>query len=272
MSAAPAASIWAIRPLNGAGLQPAPVGPRPELLWIPIVNLVVDRSYQRRPAERSQRLIRRIVEGWDWGKVKALNVRRRDDGRYEVLDGQCTAIAAMTHGRIPELPCLVASPAGLAENAEAFVALNRDRVGVTKLQEFWAAAVGDGRAAVLARAAERAGVRILKAPPARGTGYRPGDTVAVTPLLKHAGDARSADRLLSVLAAARLAPIRSLHVTAAARLLFAPEYSGAVPDARIAEVLAAQHEAIEDAADLERLEKGGSVVHHFTLELFRRAS
>lgn len=264
--------LMAVRALELGDARPAASpSPRPQLEYVALADLVVNRRYQRELSERSRRLIRRIVAEFDWARLKAPNVRRHADGRCEVIDGQHTAIACATHGGIGQLPCLVQPAAGTAAHADAFVALNSVRVGVTPMQRFVAAvASGETGAVTVARAAERAGVRILRTSARK---YRPGDTVAVTPLLalaRHGEDGLA--RLLSIARKAGLAPISALHVRALARLLFAAEYAGDVRDEHLSAVVARHDEDMLDAADLMRLDQGGTRAHCYAVELYRRAS
>lgn len=263
-----------IAPIERRGLTPAALpAALPELCWVPVGRLIVDRGYQRRIAERGVRLVRRLVEGWDWARVKALTVVARPDGRYEVLDGQHTAAAAATHGAIAALPCLVVAAADRPARARAFVALNRDRVGITQMQIFYAdLAAGDAQSVAVARAAEATGVRVLRNPPSRGV-FRPGDTVAAHALRAAARrhGQGGLERILRCLAPARPAPLRAVHVQAVAELLFAPEFG--LEDGRLAVLLAREPglARLEQEAAAERLARGGPLSRALAVAVSRRA-
>lgn len=77
-------------------------------------------------------LIRRLVATWDWNCFKPLSVAPCDTGAlYEIVDGQHVAIAAVTHGSIELLPCLVLDAATRAKRSAAFVGINSDRIPLT---------------------------------------------------------------------------------------------------------------------------------------------
>lgn len=75
----------------------------PELRLVAPSALSVDDRYQRCLSERSIRLIRKIVAEWDWRAFKP-PVVVEVDGRLDVIDGQHTAIGAVTHGGIALTP------------------------------------------------------------------------------------------------------------------------------------------------------------------------
>ena len=115
---------------DGRGLTFSPGGGAlPDLDWVPVALMRVDAAYQRSLAsERSVALIRRIAAGWSWAKYQPVNAARRPGDLYAVIDGQHRLAAALLRGDIPNLPCYVMPRMSLAEEAGAFMALNRDRV------------------------------------------------------------------------------------------------------------------------------------------------
>ena len=129
-------SVLPIAAIAAPDVKRAEPGETPDLCWLPVSDLVVDRSYQREFAERSITLIRKIVREFDWARVRPAVVIARSDGRFEVIDGQHLATAAATHGGIADIPCLVVPDRETAGKAAAFVGLNRDRVAMTPLQVF----------------------------------------------------------------------------------------------------------------------------------------
>ena len=101
----PKSTLRPIHPIRlpaGTALETA--GPRPELKYIPIDLLVINSDYQRGLSERSLTIIRKVATRFSWGRIKALSVAPIDGDRYEVIDGQHTAIAALSRGDIKELP------------------------------------------------------------------------------------------------------------------------------------------------------------------------
>ncbi|MBK8199213.1 MAG: hypothetical protein IPK75_12690 [Acidobacteria bacterium] len=199
-----------IAPIKAPDISPASLKVRPELTWLPLSALVINDEYQRSLSERSHRIIRRMVAGFDWGRVKALSVVETKGGAFEVIDGQHTAIAAATHGGIESLPCLITRGKTVAECAADFVSLNQDRLAMTPMQVFFAElAAGDEIAAEVQRGVQSAGGRILKGPPALGV-YQPGDLICVGQLkmLAKRGGPVYVKRAVAIGVAAGLTPIK----------------------------------------------------------------
>lgn len=80
-----------------------------------------------------------------------------------MVDGQHRLEAARKHPSIDRLPCYIVEATNVAQQARAFVALNARRIGVTRLQRFWAAhAAGEPTAKRIHRICSEAGVTITK--------------------------------------------------------------------------------------------------------------
>lgn len=198
------------------------VGAPPELRFIPIDLLVINREYQRELSARSNKLIRKVAQNFSWSHLKALSVTPVEGGRFEVIDGQHTAIAACSRGDIKELPCLVSEAVSLKDRAAAFVGINQDRVAMTGLQVFWAKiAAGDELAIEVLQGAERAGAQIVRQPPTKGI-FEPGDIICVSTFLKLAerGGPIWVRRVAELGVKAGLMPIKSQIANAIASLLW----------------------------------------------------
>lgn len=206
---------------------------RPVFEWVDPTALYVEESYQRDLGEKSVRLIRRIVGGWDWKAMKPPICARLPDGRLMVIDGQHTAIAAATHPGITQIPVMIVAAPEIADRADAFVRHNADRIAMTTMQIFHAQlAAGDEVALAVKQACDQAGVRILRNPPSGGI-FKPGDTMGVITLCSvvEQRGVRFAVRMLKVLMDAKRAPIGSVEMTAVTLLLTEPEWKDAVdPD------------------------------------------
>lgn len=124
------------------------VGTPPMMEWIAPDRLQVDQSYQRSlGGESSITLIRRIAAFWDWGLCQPINVAKRADGSLWVVDGQHRHAAAVMRGDIHHLPCVVVSFESKADEAAAFVALNKERRALGSVDVFRAQlAAGDEQA------------------------------------------------------------------------------------------------------------------------------
>lgn len=261
-----------IEPLSLGDVAAPDPGQRPDFEWIPIDRLFVNDAYQRRLAERSHRAIRKIASRFDWAKLKALSVIDLGDGRYEVTDGQHTAIGAATHGGIEALPCLVSTTRSLEKRADAFVGLNRDRVGMTELQVFHAELkAGDELAVEIQQGVERAGGRVLRSPAAD---CKIGDLMCIGSLrqLAKKGGPAYVKRAVGIGVQANLAPIKAPVLRGLVRLIWEGDYAGKLTDPHIIDVLRVygQDKLIEKARAL-RAEEGGTPAESFAKVVARLA-
>lgn len=227
----------------------------PEIRMVRPDMLTVDETYQRNLSERSIRLIRKIVTEWNWQAFKPPIVVEVD-GRLDLIDGQHTAIAAVTHGGISELPVLVIDASTLKDRASAFVRHNRDRLNVTPLQLHYAlVAAGDEDALTIAQVCERAGIKILRTPPSMGR-FRPCETLAVNTIkaLINRRFAKGAREILEILAKAELAPVSARYIMAVEYLLHADEYRSKISATQISEILTANSSLLTKEAERYALE------------------
>jgi hypothetical protein len=79
-----------------------------------------------------------------------LVVSRRETGLY-VIDGQHRLAAAQLRPDIPFLPCCLTTYGSIAEEAAMFVAMNRTRRAINRLDDFHAAAAGGDQDALTVR-------------------------------------------------------------------------------------------------------------------------
>lgn len=199
------------------GITPGtPPTKTPEVTWIDPSDLLVDESYQRGIGEKGVRLIRKIVEHFDWRKFKPPTAVWTDDG-LEVLDGQHSAIAAASHPGVGTIPVVIVEASDVKDRASAFIGINRDRLNVTMMQIHAAGIVsGDQAAMQIEAVCQSAGVRILKTSPSNGE-YQPRDTVAVRAigeLIRRRGPVVASD-IMKAVAGADLAPVTAAAIKAA---------------------------------------------------------
>lgn len=223
-----------LRPITAiscAGITPStPSSSGPIFEWVNPADLLVNEAYQRDLAERSIKLIRRIVQGWDWTKFKPPVCSLGDEG-MEVIDGQHTAIAAATHPGIDKIPVMIVETNTVNDRAAAFIGQNMDRLGVTKMQLHKAAvAAGDEDALTIEQVCARAGIKLHASRPHR---WQVGDSMAVVAIgtligRRHAAGAR---RVLDVLVQAECAPVTANAIRAADMILFDPDYADADQEA-----------------------------------------
>lgn len=217
-----------VAPISLDGIAPGtPATKPPTEMWVTPGELLVDASYQRDLTDRSLRLIRKIVEAWDWRRFKPPVVAMTDAG-FECIDGQHTAIAAASHPAIDRILVVVVDATEQAARASAFIGHNRDRLAMTPTQLHNAAVVaGDADAVVIQQVTTAAGIRVLRSPPSRGA-YKPGDTqavAAVASLIRSRGES-DARAVLELLAKAELAPVSVNDIRAADHLLHDDEFAG----------------------------------------------
>ncbi|MEZ7273885.1 ParB/RepB/Spo0J family partition protein [Sphingobium sp. 10 DY56-G10] len=148
--------------MSGAGKQRPQRGQRPSLEFRPVADLMVDPAYQRSiDTGPSQALIKRIARDWDWGLCQPLNVARRTNGGLFVIDGQHRLSAAVLRGDIYDLPCVILPVSDQRDEAAAFVALNQQRLKLSRIEIFKAAlAAGNVEAHDINGALEAAGLSV----------------------------------------------------------------------------------------------------------------
>jgi hypothetical protein len=154
-------------------------GPRPDLRWVACADCKVDHSYQRTlESERSKKNVARIAKKFRWSAFQAVLVTPAPDGGYLILDGQHRWAAAVLRG-ILEIPAVVVETSSVAEQAEAFVTANRERVTVNSFALHHAMIVaGDERATDISRICRIAGITIPRYP-IQSSQLKPGQTLAL---------------------------------------------------------------------------------------------
>lgn len=250
---APNNPLRRIEPVSIAGLTPrTPPTGQPIMEYVSPRSLYVDPAYQRSIGERGIKQIRRIIENFDWSKFKLPTCCYAENFAGEtvlfVLDGQHTAIACASHPGIDSIPVQIVEAASVEAQAEAFIGLNTDRLGVTKLQLHQAAVVaGDPEAVTIEQVCERAGITVLRGTPGSGR-YKSKETIAVAALaaLISRRGAMRARIVLDVLAATDLAPIASSHIQAVDLLLHDKEFCDQITGPNLSTAI---NEMIVDAED-----------------------
>lgn len=151
-----------------------PLGSPPSLEFVPVWSIGVDASYQRSVEnDQSQKFIRAIARDWDWSLCLPLKLARRDDGSVWAVDGQHRLSAAKLRGDIPHLPCVIGRYPTSADEAAAFVALNRARRPLNGTELFVASlAANDATAIEVMATIKAAGLRI--APHSNFTAWKAG--------------------------------------------------------------------------------------------------
>jgi hypothetical protein len=147
-----------VRPRTNA----APGRP-PELRWIDIDCLYVDRDYQREILRAGRDNILKIAGAFNWAFFAPVVVAPLEgsDDFFVIIDGQhrCMAAKLMQHTQVP---CSIIT-ADRAQQARAFAAINGNVTAISSLSRFKALlASGDANALRTDRVAAEAGVKILR--------------------------------------------------------------------------------------------------------------
>ncbi len=238
--------LRSIRPLSREslrGIDPSEPGKKlPKFEWVDPSTLFVEDSYQRSTSSRSIKMIRGIVSGWSWARMKPpICVRLPESGNVlVVVDGQHTAIAAASHPGIAKIPVMVVSANDLAGRARSFVGHNRDRVALMPWVIFRAeVAAGDEFALAVDHAVRAAGASIAERAITDDMKLRAGETIAIGTIkaLVRKHGAAATTRVLKVLVAAGRAPVRADEIAAAAMIVL---QSNEVIDEKLAKVIAAK--------------------------------
>ncbi|TCR68268.1 DUF6551 family protein [Bosea sp. BK604] len=219
-----------IKPLSLPDVPRAVVGTPPRLMRIHPSELWVDGLYQRDLSSKSLKLIEKLVRFWDWSRF-SIPVVTNVDGAWHVIDGQHTAIAALSHGGIGEIDVMVVESSAVGERAEAFLGHNRDRIAVTTGELFFAAAAsGDDDVLTALSVCERAGATVLRNP-SPGRPFKPGEIIAVAALMKlvKRRSAMQARVVIECLVKARLAPVSAEMINAVDSVLYGPLYGDVEP-------------------------------------------
>lgn len=214
------AKLRQIKAMVFPDLKPAAFdGEKPSLRWVAPTSLMVDATYQRDLSERSVRLIRRMIEGFAWNRLKPPIVVEVGSGVLHIVDGQHTAIVAASIG-IPQIPVFIVRADGVDERARAFVGHNSDRVAVSPFDIYRALlASGDPDAVDVDNVCKRAGVRIRYISPS--SAIAEGDTAAVgvvRGLVRRRG-VIPARKVLQCLVKAKRAPITAAEILAAENII-----------------------------------------------------
>lgn len=200
----------------------------PEMVNIDPAELHVDHTFQRNISEAGRALIRAMVADWSWA-IFTPPLIYVTGGKYVVVDGQHTSIAALSHPHIKEIPCIVCKTIeSLKEAAEVFVDRNTHRLNVHMLQRYKASLVaGEEWATELHRMSEEVKFRI----PFQPDHNPPADTVLAIKTMKDMFETYGYQKLkqaMKILVGNNFRPIRDSYIKAIVHLLSAQEYRKAV--------------------------------------------
>lgn len=153
----------------------ANLGKEPELKWLDIDDLTIEKKYQRgTQSKRSQNNIANIIISFDWSKFGVIVVAKLDGGRlYSIIDGQHRVEAVLQIESIDKVPCCIVESSKLVDQAKTFVGINKNRVALHSLHQFHAdVAAGDLLCMGVKKMCDRINITIPKTPP-QGGGTKP---------------------------------------------------------------------------------------------------
>lgn len=134
-------------------------GAAPRLAMVPVSQIYVDHNYQR---DVKGRLVERILKGFSWAKFGAVVLAEQADGRYSVVEGQHRLKAAEMHPLVDAVPAVIVSMTGMADEAQNFLSINRDRMAVTAIEQYWAGVTaGDETCLRIAKVLKAAGCDVV---------------------------------------------------------------------------------------------------------------
>ncbi|MBO6816530.1 MAG: hypothetical protein JJ891_16870 [Rhizobiaceae bacterium] len=133
-------------------------GPKPELKWIDVDLIDVDRNYQRdlRPVK-----VATILKKFTWAEFGAVILAEKGDGRFNCYDGQHRTEAAKLHPAIDAVPASVYRFESFRDEAAAFLAVNVNRSAVSTIERYHAGLeAGDEKMMAVCAAVEEAGCQV----------------------------------------------------------------------------------------------------------------
>lgn len=140
------------KPVDREGIG---AGAVPELRWLAIADLVVDETFQRPIERHGWQAIRRIAEGFAWGKFAPVIAAPLVGGKYSLIDGQHRTHAAALCG-FAHVPAMVVVLAP-TDQAASFAAINGNVTRISAFHVLKAALAAGEPWAIRARDAVAAG-------------------------------------------------------------------------------------------------------------------
>ena len=211
------------------------IGKKPDLAFVPIDRINVDRNYQR---DLKTSRVQQILKDFNWSQFQPVMLARKPDGTFNVYDGQHRVAAARLHPQVEEVPAAIIDLADLAGEAGAFVGVNTNRTAVTSIEKYWAGIeAGDENMIRIRSVLDRAGCEIVQAAGC----FKPNATNAVSMVgraIKNYGDSAV---ILACTAIRRAWPadnqaLKGITVTALARVF---KLNPKINHSRVDEILGA---------------------------------
>ena len=197
----------------------------PEFSFVAPEQLLIEESYQRSISKSGRNNILHMVQNWNWAHMKPpVVVRAAQPDRFYVIDGQHTAVAAVTHGGIKKLPVMIVRADSVQERAQAFMGQNERRVSLSLMNKHAArVAAGDDIALRIEQSCANARCAIVGGAAFKmGKQYQVGDVFAISSMVSvvKAKGVAGLTRLLKTLVMAQRGPVLAMEIKALAELLF----------------------------------------------------
>lgn len=194
------------------------VGDKPELKWVPVDLIIVDRNYQR---EIKPTRVAQILREFNWAQFGAISLNEHDDGRYSVYDGQHRTAAARAHPHILEVPAVCVRVGGTSQEAQAFIGMNVNRTAVTTVERFWAGIEAQDAEMLRVRdVLASAGCEVIQAIGVKPAANKTTAVTAVQRSIQRYGEAATAQACKALVSAWANDPtaLGGVHIQALARL------------------------------------------------------
>ena len=112
------------------------VGTFPRLVKVKPEELYVEEKYQR---ELNVSVVQKICASFNWAFFGTILIAPRENGGYNIVDGQHRVYASMLHPDVEYIPAILCDTIVEAnQQAEMFIAVNQDRKAVSDIDKFWA--------------------------------------------------------------------------------------------------------------------------------------
>ncbi|NSZ06436.1 ParB N-terminal domain-containing protein [Agrobacterium tumefaciens] len=175
------------------------LGQRPDLMWVAMDKIRVDRNYQReiRPGRVAQ-----ILKDFNWAHFQPVMLAQQEDGTFTVFDGQHRVAAARAHPGVTEIPAAVVRVDSARDEAGAFLGVNVNRTNVSTVEKYWAGIeAGDADMMAVCSVLEEAGCEVVQAHGVKPAATKTHAVTAVSRAIKSYGDAAVISACRAIVAA-----------------------------------------------------------------------
>lgn len=178
---------------------PADLGQKPELLWVDIDKIRVDRNYQR--DIRANR-VAQILREFTWAHFQPVMLAEQPDGTFTVFDGQHRVAAARAHPLIDQVPAAVVRLEASCEEAGAFLGVNTNRTAVSTVEKYHAGIeAGNADMMAVCSVLDEAGCEVIAALGVKPAANKTAAVTAIQRAIRTYGDAAVTEACRTLVAA-----------------------------------------------------------------------